>query len=209
MLQQPINTTGTAKPGADVIFGAWPTHVRLPEVEDHPVADDLPNSRRTSTIWPDARECSGCGSIMTSSRYRRQGVRFLSAYRCSGCGHRFEQETRGFQGFYLGLLLALSVPAGALVLQGALAPVQLFVLGGIFGLLMVPFYKNYKQFKAQPVVVRLGGSRLLSRKSGRGLFGRVLGGDSRVYGFLLAIVSAAFFLAVVFSAAIAASAMAA
>jgi len=209
MLQRPIDNTGTDQPPADVIFGTWPGQVRIPATEGHPVAEAAPRHHEASKIWPDARECSGCGSIMTSTRYRRQGPRFLSAYRCSGCGHRFEQETRGFQGFYLGCLLAFSVPAGALVFQDALAPVQLFVLGGIFGLLMVPLYKNFKLFKEQPVVVRLGGSRLLSSKSGRGLFGRILGGDSRVYGFLLAILSAALFLAVVFSAAIAASAMAA
>lgn len=208
MLQEQIDGKGVIQPQAEIIYGTWPQKLRIPNAHEPGAENKHTRGHKAVRIWPDVRECSGCGSLMTSSRYRRQAIRFLSTYRCNACGHRFEQETRGFQGFYIGCLVSLLVPVTALLMQGAFTPTQLFGLGVVLGLLMVPVHRNIKLSKAEPVLLRLSGPRLMSRKSGRSMFGRILGGDSPLFGFLLAVLSILVSLVVVFSAAIAASAMA-
>ncbi len=209
MLQEQIGEKGVVQPQAEILYGSWPEKRRITSAQASDTDGSLSRKSKAMRIWPDVRECSGCGSLMTSARYRRQAIRFLSTYRCNACGHRFEQETRGFQGFYIGCLLTLAMPVAALTIQGVFTPTQLFGLGVVLGLLMVPIHRNVKLFKTEPVLLRPRGSRLMSRRSGRNMFGRILGGDSPLFGFLLAVFSIVVSLIVVFSGAFAASAMAA
>ncbi len=192
---------------SDVIFGPWTRKVRIPVAPPKLEKTISYKKARPARVWRDARQCSRCGSIMTSSRYRRQAIRYLAAYHCSVCSYRFEQETRGFQGFYWGCLLFLVAIALLLTYQRAFTTNQLFVLGGVFCLLLVPVARNMKLSKNERVVVRFGGSRLLPRKKDRKLCGRILGGDSKLYGFLLAIAAVAVSLTVLFSALITVSAV--
>lgn len=191
---------------SDVIFGPWEHRVRIPVGSPHLETENGFRKSRRARIWRDARLCSKCGSLMISSRYRRQVIRFLSAYRCSVCSHRFEQETRGYQGFYWSCLLCFALVASFLISQYVLSSLQLFVLGLVFFLLLVPVYRNIWLFKTEKVAARFGGSRLLPDVNGRRLYGRILGGDSKLLGFLLGLGVVAFFVTVGFSAVIAVTA---
>jgi hypothetical protein len=85
--------------------------------------------------------------------------------------------------FSAGGLFAAAKPHNPAVLAGwAVATV----------LLLVPVMRTLLLYYRQPVLVRSGGCRLLPRHSGRTLLGRILGGDSRVYGFVTALAGLVF-----------------
>ncbi len=207
MQKEPTDKKVVVPAQSDVIVGPWIKKVRIPIAQSQLDKKFSRKKSRHSKVWRDARLCSRCGSIMTSSHYRRQAIRYLVAYHCSVCSHRFEQETRGFQGFYWGCLLFFAVIATLLTMQRAFTPTHIFVLGVVSCLLLVPVVRNVKLSNSERVVVRFGGSRLLPSKKNKRLYGRILGGDSMLFGFLLAIGTVAFSLTAVFSAVITVSAV--
>lgn len=145
---------------------------------------------RQAAAGPDVRRCVHCGSLMTTSRYKRRFVRFVRLYACDGCHRPFEQDTRGFQAFVLALVPAIAAPAVAGLWAAGVGPVVpgLVMLLALWALLS-RMRAHARAFRAAPVVRRIGGhaggGRLLPRSSGRCLVGRILGGDSRFAGFLL------------------------
>jgi hypothetical protein len=132
----------------------------------------------------EKRRCNKCGEIMRSNRYRRSLLRFVRIYRCGHCRRVFEQETRGYQGFYIGAFLTLMAPflASALTAVPSLRPeVVVVCLVTVLGLW--PVFANITRYAQAPVLARVTGQALLPADSRRSLFGRILGGESRLCGF--------------------------
>lgn len=134
------------------------------------------------------RRCYSCGETMRSNRYRRSLLRFVRIYRCTHCRRVMEQESRGYQGFYVGTFLTLMTPfftssiTAASVSVPEVAMLSLVTLLGLW-----PAMANIGRYMKAPVLARMAGQALLPRSSGRTLLGRVLGGESRFYGLLAGI----------------------
>ena len=160
----------------------------------------------TSHHGPDVRRCTSCGGEMVTNRYKRHFLRFIRCYRCDACGKKFEQETRGYQGFYIGLLAAVSgpiilVPAVLFfIAYGQVSPWQLAPLITFYFLALLPVCFNILRYRNAPVIWRERARILLRKESSRGLFGRILGGNSRVCGALLAISGSLFIFTTMFTA---------
>ncbi len=164
----------------------------LPLPLDDPIAQLIGKLRFLFGAKPAAtveqRRCHSCGETMTSSRYRRSLLRFVRIYRCGHCRRIMEQESRGYQGFYLGAFLTLMAPflinslSAAVVALPEIAMLSLVTLLGLW-----PTATNFGRYMKAPVLVRASGQALLPKDSGRSFFGRILGGESRLYGLLTGI----------------------
>lgn len=131
----------------------------------------------------EIRRCYSCGGEMISARYRRSLMRFVRKYRCSHCRRVFEQDARGFQGFYAGYVATILAP----FLYACLSkPNPSFVEIGVVALVTFlafwPLYVNWGHYLRAPIIRRNSAGALLPQNSGRTLVGRVLGGESRFYG---------------------------
>jgi len=155
---------------------------------------------------PDVRRCTSCGGEMITERYKRHFLRFIRCYHCEECGKKFEQETRGYQGFYVGLLTAISgpiilVPAVLFFISyGQVSFWQLAMLVAFYSLALAPISINILRYKKAPVIWRERACILPSKESSRGLIGRILAGNSRVCGALLAISGSLFVFTTMFTA---------
>lgn len=132
----------------------------------------------------EARRCHVCGGSMTSTRYQRLWLRFLDVFDCRHCNARFKQESRGFQGFYLGCMLSLMAPPLWACFGTNKVPEQSHLFIALFFFLTcMPVFKNLLQYFETPVIQR-GSPRILSsEESSRGHFMRTLGGSVMSAGF--------------------------
>lgn len=146
----------------------------------------LVGAKPASTV--EQRRCHSCGETMHSSRYRRSLLRFVRIYRCGHCRRVMEQDSRGYQGFYLGAFLTLMAPFLARTLSAtviSLPEIAMVILVTSLGLW--PTVANFGRYIKAPVLVRVSGQALLPKDSGRSFFGRILGGESRFYGLVTGI----------------------
>lgn len=148
----------------------------------------------------EARRCHVCGGSMISTRYQRLSLRFLDVFDCQHCSARFKQDSRGFQGFYLGCIVSLMVPPLWACFGTNKIPEQSHLFIALFFLLAcMPLIKNLLQYFEAPVIQR-GNARILSsEESSRGHFMRTLGGSimSAGFGYGVALVSGAYFIVAV------------
>lgn len=144
---------------------------------------------RRIQVGPDVRRCFSCGDDMITHRYQRQFLRYVRCYRCVRCDQGMKHETRGFQGFYIGALIAFLAPLilGGMVPQAH--PAFFFGIAAfVLGIGLVPMIQTLRRARQAPIM-RRNWSILLPRSSGRTLIGRILGGDSRFVGMLLGVAS--------------------
>ncbi len=146
----------------------------------------LIGAKPASTV--EQRRCHSCGETMSSSRYRRSLLRFVRIYRCGHCRRVMEQDSRGYQGFYLGAFLTLMAPFLARTLSATVISLpEIAVVILVTSLGLWPTLANFGRYVKAPVLVRVSGQALLPKDSGRSFFGRILGGESRFYGLLTGI----------------------
>lgn len=139
-------------------------------------------------VHQETRRCFSCGGTMNATRYRRSLMRFIRVYRCHHCRRMFEQDTRGFQGFYFGLVATLGAP----FVYGCFAKpdvsyIEVGMVGMVLFLLFWPLYVNLGHYLKAPVLARNTLSPLLPISTGRTVWGRTLGGESRLYGMAFGI----------------------
>ncbi|NVJ97504.1 MAG: hypothetical protein HWE25_05085 [Alphaproteobacteria bacterium] len=141
-----------------------------------------PSSARNSENC-EVRRCFSCGSSMSATRYRRSLLRFVRVYRCSNCRRHFEQDARGFQGFYVGLVVTLGAPfIYACLAKPQISYLEIGAVALVMFLLLWPVYVNVGHYLKAPVIMRRVASPLLPVSSGRTYWGRTLGGESRLFG---------------------------
>lgn len=123
---------------------------------------------------------------MTASRYRRSLMRFVRVYRCQDCRFSFEQDTRGYQGFHFGLVASLGTPIlYACIVKPAVSIAEIGLVGLVLLLLFWPVAINLGHYLKVPVMTLNIARPLLPVSSGRKIWGRILGGESRLLGLLL------------------------
>lgn len=144
----------------------------------------------------ERRRCFRCNGTMYQRRRKRSFFRYINVFRCNQCRRLFEQETRGFQGFYIGVLITLTSP----FLYGFSKSNDILVVEIIlFSLLLLlaswPIYINTAHYLR---------AQVLSKGSDYALCGgsftfweNILGGNCRVRGVWLGIATT-IFLALVF-----------
>jgi len=176
--------------GADLDSVTHGKRPATPEIICKPSVDahlKLVSSTAEPQYSSDVRRCSHCGGEMTTDRYKRHFLRFQRCYDCKSCANSFKQDTRGFQGFYLGVFALVAGPI--LVSAASIAPgfgVQWLLLAFPLALASKVVYANIARYLQAPVIWRKRHSFLLPKESGRSLIGRTLAGESRICGFALA-----------------------
>lgn len=138
----------------------------------------------------ERRRCYSCTGTMVRRGYKRSLLRYLSVFRCDRCRRLFEQETRGFQGFYIGVVLTLLAPLiYALPKATEVLVIEVVMLFTLLFIAAWPVYLNVERSLRARVLNKgaWAGSEGYYRR--RTAIGRILCGDCRWRGVMLGIIS--------------------
>lgn len=135
----------------------------------------------------ELRRCVSCPGTMAQRGFKRNFLRHIAVFRCSHCRRLLEQETRGFQGFYIGVMLTIATP----MLLGVLKAADVGLLEGLILFLFFlaafwPVYLNTEQYIRSRVIKR--GTEARGASSHDSVVAKTLGGDSRLHGAALGVV---------------------
>ncbi len=135
----------------------------------------------------ELRRCVSCPGTMAQRGFKRNFLRHLAVFRCSHCRRLLEQETRGFQGFYIGVMVTIATP----MLLGVLKAADVGLLEGLIVFLCLlaafwPVYLNTEQYLRSRIIKR--GTEARGASSHHNVVAKTLGGDSRLHGAALGVV---------------------
>lgn len=143
-----------------------------------------------TVITIEQRRCYNCQGVMYQRGFKRNFLRYMTVFRCSSCRQLFEQETRGFQGFYLGSLLAIVTPVGFglfvasdLLLLETMVFLMLLIIGSW------PIYLNTENYLRAQVLNKGPRKTNLPQNWYNTFVARILCGNSRVRGLLFGVIA--------------------